>query len=566
MTLDWSGPIAVDCETTGLSAYKGDTLLGISLSDGKQSVYVQPTAPLIRRIAEHKGTVVTWNCLFDFSFYAREYPDDWHWPENVWDGMVAAWLMDENESLALKKRAKIVDPFAGDEQADLKRLMAAHCSFCQGTKSKKSKGVPICAACAEGHWVPKRSWADLSHQELEMYAAKDAELTWKMHEWQCLRMDPLELEAMDREMRVTKVVFGMTQRGILVDTGRVYAERAPLLAQAQDLAEKIPVNLGSPKQVAEWLTTEGVRLTRETSGGAVSTDRDSLLPHQKHECVRDLLEWRAVTKEAQFFDGLIEHLGTDGRVHPGFRPTGTVSGRFSCSNPNAQQWPRKGAVRQCLVPDPGRILLTGDLSQAELRVAASYARCQELIRMFQAGEDVYQRVADELGIERQPGKIVTLSSLYGTGARKLRLILLRAGLDYPERECKRFLNEYFALFPELRQLARMAEATAESRGYVRLIAPGRVRRFPFGHWKANPKDAINALVQGGVAESMKEWMLETDAPARNYGAELVLQVHDSCCWSVPSDCVAPWSKTAERVWARLNPFDVPIPIEWKEGV
>lgn len=567
--------ITVDIETTGTSPWKGDQITGVAVKAlGEEPKFLTPSDFddfCDDYIYFRHARVVMHNSLFDISFLDHhdnllDYDD-----AEIYDTMACAWLMDENEPLALKKiAAKLFGDDADEEQRKLKELMKAHCQNCGSFESKTRQKRKVCKACDSESWILKRGIQDLTFDELKDYACQDVILTEKLYLHQQKRMTEELAQALRREHEVLRIVHGMTMKGVAVDLSRVTEGQTHCLEEIECIeAVYRDVNLRSPQQVSELLVSKGVKLKAKTNSGHFRTDVDSLLPHQKHSVVQDLLSHRKYAKELGFYESLRENLGKDRRLHPRFRPQGTVSGRFSCSDPNAQQWPREGGVRECIPSirfDHDVILLTADLSQAELRVAASYAGCARLIKLFEEDADVYQAVADELGVTRHVGKIVTLSSLYGVGPRKLRTILLRGGIDVPEKEAKEYLNEYFRLFPELKRLQRIAEQRAREKGYVNLIVPGRKRRFPPSHWKANPKDAINALVQGGVAEVMKEWMLQTDAHARQWHVSLVLQVHDSLTWEVPGWQEEEWKQYATQKWEQINPFKVSIPVEWKRGV
>lgn len=580
---------AVDIETSGTNPWQGDKVLGVALAADDWVTYVPVAHPDSDNItaAEYAELLsalsdvplhIYHNGLFDLSFLEL---DGMTLPAQLHDTMVFAWLQNENAELALKKLTG-----ADDEQKALKARMKAHCADCGHTKSakvtkkmvkegkaaKSNVGLRYCKGCESIDWVPRRSWGELTYDDVRDYAAKDAEITWGLYTVQRTGLGAeVSEEAFEREMEILRLAHQMQMAGLPVDAELAQAEYDRLTQEAAEIERTLQFNLRSPKQVAEYLTDVcDVKLTETTASGAVSVNKDALLPHQTHPVVGQVLAHRDKSKESQFYEKLLELRGLDGRIHPRWRPTGTVSGRWSCSDPNAMQWPRQGRVRDCLVAPDGWTLLSADLSQAELRVAAHYSRCDGLLTLFKEGADVYQNVADQLGIERQTAKIVVLSSLYGVGARKMRTILLRGGIVVPVKETRRFLKEYDEMFPELRRTRDKAERVAWARGFVRLVESGRVRHFAGNPmWKANPKDAWNAIIQGGVAEAMKNLMLRTEELLRdepNWDVELVAQVHDSLSWFVPQGLEDKWQAVVEAAWENLNPFDVPIPLEFKEGI
>ncbi|MGH2569532.1 MAG: DNA polymerase [Bacteroidota bacterium] len=583
--------VAVDIETSGFDPWRGDVVRGVSLAMDGWSVYVPVSHPASKNVREDQyaslltmlsnmDLLVFHNALFDLSFLMRDGLT-WH---AVHDTMVYAWLQDENQRLALKE-------LAGDtaERDLLKDRMKAHCRHCDGRKSKLvtiaqslklycDPKTRVCADCLNEElthpgsispedivdsWVPKRGWDELTYEDMKDYATKDAELTWQLFQVQRKFIDVPE-DVYDREMKVLALVLEMRNHGLHVDLNQAQIEFDRCEYERQAIADSLPILLTSPKQVGEYLTEViKLKLPRNDSGKPM-TDEDTLLRFKGNEVVDQILEHRSLTKEGQFYAKLLELADVDGYVHPFWRPTGTVSGRFSCSEPNAQQWPRQGAVRSCITPPDGYRYLSFDLSQAEVRVGAYYAQSKFLIDAFNEGRDVYQEVADKMDVDRQTAKTIVLGTQYGAGPKKLRVLLFRAGIDVSPTKARALWEEWRNLVPEIPIVREDAARVAWRRGYVRLIYPGRVRHFGTSEfWKADPKDAFNALCQGGVGEAVKTWMLRV----ADMGLRIVAQVHDSITVIVRHDIVDEQDAIdrVEQAWIDSNPFPINIPVEVKVG-
>ena len=152
-----------------------------------------------------------------------------------------------------------------------------------------------------------------------------------------------------------------------------------------------------------------------TATGAPSTSKAALELHAgAHPGLDLILEYRRLQKaSATYFDALLEGVDSAGRIHTTLNSTGTTTGRFSSSAPNLQNIPRDGTnsdVRDVFVAAPGYELWGFDLSQAELRIAASLAGEAKMLDAFLDGRDIYLNTAGELHIDRQTAKTVMLAS------------------------------------------------------------------------------------------------------------------------------------------------------------
>ena len=171
-----------------------------------------------------------------------------------------------------------------------------------------------------------------------------------------------------------------------------------------------------------------------------------------------LMDYRQMVKNQQFLVQWSHWMGDDGRLHPSFNLVGTVTGRRSCSNPNLQQVPRDTLMRSILGAPPGWLMLEVDYSQAEVRLAASIAGAESLLRLYRQGLDVYKYLAarinnttyeDVTPDNRQKAKVAVLGFLYGLSAGGfVGYAWDLYGMRITREEAEVLRDGFFSEFPE----------------------------------------------------------------------------------------------------------------------
>lgn len=555
-----AGPVAVDTETSGLRLYVDDKIRGMSVFFGSTGAYIpvshpdsvnlSPAALAPVHAALHGRELVMHNANFDRA--ALELGLAWDLDgRNIWDTMAVDWMLDENQDHRLKEGVgrRLFGDVALETQRELKQLMRGRTvadlyremreGVAAGTKEKAdvTRERARLAALAS-----KKSWADLTAEDVAAYAVRDTELTLHVqgHQREVIReelgTDTDITPDLERERQVSDFTHSMIRRGIAVDQEMALAG----LRDAEDRVSALQVgfehvNFKSPRQVAELLyDTWGLPCTAETASGNRGTDKNVLDVLSYDPRVARLIEFRKVSKQVDaYYRPLTDAVGRDGRIHPAFTTFRTVTGRFSCSAPNLQTIPREttaAAIRKVFVAAPGLCLTEYDLSQIELRIAAEMSQEESLLAAFDAGLDLYQVVADDLEISRQDGKRLLLSAQYGIGPKKLSVAMaLGTGKPADYGRAKTILDDYWRQYPKLDRLMKGAQRVAQKNGYVALWKPGRFRRFRSPAEKF-PRyySALNALIQGGAAEMLKDILLVVDDILSESGdGQIVLTVHDS---------------------------------------
>lgn len=231
----------------------------------------------------------------------------------------------------------------------------------------------------------------------------------------------------------------------------------------------------------------------------------------------------------------------DGRMRGSFRQAGTGTGRFSSSSP-LLTLPRaktdsegklndKYPLRASIIAEPGWCILGADYSQIEVRVLAHFSQDPTLLRAYQEGADVHQRVADAMGVSRQHGKALNLGMMYGRGAAAIG-----NDLKLPYAKAKALVDAYWSTLEGVRDFRDRCHQYAAEHGFVRTFV-GRKRLLP-GMASQDPEEraragrqALNSVCQGSAVDIIKlamrnlhrEWL---DGGVLDVSGRILFQVHD----------------------------------------
>lgn len=210
-----------------------------------------------------------------------------------------------------------------------------------------------------------------------------------------------------------------------------------------------------------------------------------------------------------------------GMIYPSYQLHRAVTGRSSSDDPNAQNFPVRGrnapAYRRIFVPPPGKVMLTADLNQAELRIAGCMANEPTMIEIYQEDGDIHTATAlivtgmtmeefqalpkEKRELARFRAKAVNFGFLYGMGWRKFRVYAkTQYSVEFTERECERIRDAFFAEYYMLEEWHREQRDFAHEHGYVRSYS-GRIRHLPMIYSEEEfvvheaERQAINSPVQ-----------------------------------------------------------------------
>lgn len=480
-------------------------------------------------------------------------------PWDLWDASIGAWLEDENVQVRdLKGRSTLLfGPDARAPKDRLERIMAGPTlseledEHYYGPSGRQEGGVrqPMGISRAQAHEraladprYGRREMWDLTAAEIRDYALTDIVLTRDLSRYQRTldHRHPIAA-AMPREMEVARVLLDMERLGIRVDAGRAEAAHAKAVARMAALDAMFEgINPNSHDQLVDLVHNRWgfPVLHRSPKTNSPSLDRETLELLGDDPRIVALLEQRRLAKAVSaYYRPLLEAVDDNDRIHTSVNQAKVRTGRFSMERPNLQTIPREDTiaeVRAVFVPAPGFELWEYDLAQAEVRVAAAMSHEEALLAALAAGEDLYDTIAQAMGVKRKTAKEVVLANNYGAGPIRLASSLLKgtgrmvtvADIQRADRLQRHLAKTY----PRLAATASRAEDIARREGRIPLKPPGRFRHFRgVGYAPEEYRKAFNSLCQGGVAEQMKTLMVELHQSGiwEAHQARLVLQVHDS---------------------------------------
>jgi DNA polymerase-1 len=399
------------------------------------------------------------------------------------------------------------------------------------------------------------------------YACADADLTLRLAN---LLQPELKDKALwplfsELEMALVPVVVDMQRAGIKLDAeflANMSQELGQRLGELQTEIEALvghAINIGSPKQLSQTLFDEmglAQNWMRRGKSGQYSTAAGVLEKLRGEHAVIDLiLEHRQLSKlKGTYVDALPALVNPrTGRVHTSFNQAGSVTGRFSSSNPNLQNIPIRTElgreVRRAFVAEEGCLLLAIDYSQVELRVLAHISGDPAMLAAFAQGEDIHASTAAAIyGVplaevtsdQRRVAKMTNFAISYGVTGYGLAD---RTGLTPDEAE--EFIQTYFKTYPQVKAYIDRIREQATELGYVETLL-GRRRYFPELSTKARVHNnvrqaayrmAINAPIQGTAADILKVAMVRLWPKLRSSGLKgrMLLQVHDELVLEVPEE-------------------------------
>ncbi len=390
------------------------------------------------------------------------------------------------------------------------------------------------------------------------------------------------------EVPLLRVLARMELAGVRIDEARLHALAREIDRDLAALEQKIyglageEFKINSPKQL-QYILFEKLALppSRRTKTG-FSTD-ESVLEELAlgYELPQEILAWRKLAKlKSTYVDALppLVHPET-GRIHCQFNQTVTATGRLSASNPNLQNIPVRTPagqrIRDAFVPAEGRLLLSADYSQIELRILAHLSEDEALLKAFRSGVDVHVRTAaqvfdidpeDVTDDQRSQIKAINFGIIYGSSA-----FGIARQLGISQAVAAAHIKAYFERYSGVRTYLDRTIAEARERGYAETMY-GRRRYLPDLQSRnralrsAAERMATNSVLQGTAADVIKRAMIQLDADLEAPGApraRMILQVHDELVFEVhPEDADA----LEERVVGRMQGVaQLRVPLEVHVG-
>ena len=514
----------------------------------------------------------------------------------------AGWLRAEGVEI----KGEIIDTMITGALVDENRwsfgLDAMARDYIQMRKQEKL----LQAAAKEWGVDPKSGMYKLPPKYVGAYAEQDAVATLQL--WQALK---IELEKQDLwsiwrlETGLIPCLLDMRSKGVRVDLDK--AEQNKRIIRKETDSLRMVIKKESGMDVDIWAAASIQKMFEKmnmdfpvTEKGSPSFTKSYLNSHEAKVC-QALVRLREFDKaDSTFIDSILRH-EHNGRIHTELHSTrrdegGTVTGRFSASNPNLQQIPArdkelKRLIRGLFIPEDGCKWGSFDYSSQEPRLLVHFAAnmpdimrdpvVDTIVEEFNTGDvDLHQMVADLAGITRKQAKTVNLGIMYGMGVGKLA-----DQLAISADEAKGLIDRHHQKVPFVKQLATAASNRAGDKGQIRTLL-GRLCRFdlwepstfgynkPMNFEEANKKyggmgklrraftyKALNRLIQGSAADQTKKAMLD----CYEAGLTPMLTVHDELCFNVEGQEQAAQIKEIMETGVPLkvpSKIDVDIQDDW----
>jgi DNA polymerase I len=344
-------------------------------------------------------------------------------------------------------------------------------------------------------------------------------------------------------------------------------------------------NVNSPTQLAEILFDK-LNLqpnARRGKAKARSTAADILEElSAQHPLPAKIIEYREIAKlKSTYVDALpkLIHPAT-GRLHTSFSQTGTATGRLSSSDPNLQNIPIRTElgreIRAAFVAEKGKILLSADYSQIELRIMAHFSKDPVLVEAFRNGEDIHARTAQEVfGVgplaqtaeHRRAAKAINFGIIYG-----LSPFGLAQQLGIEQKEAAKFINAYFTRYRGVKEYLDKILAETRKTGVAKTLF-GRIRPMPeinsaqMQLRNFAERTALNSPLQGTAADLIKLAMINIDRrlAEEKFESKMILQVHDELLFEAPTKERAKLGKLVKEEMEGVHKLAVPIVVEIGSG-
>lgn len=506
-------------------------------------------------------------------------------------------------------RAKINDVQVAEPLLDENKL-TYKLNFLANEYLGEGKATDVLRDLYGPDYISNMDRVDPAHAET--YAVRDCTLAWEILKIQLVALAEQELlDLFDLESRLMPLLLQMRRVGVPIDLSA--ANNAVLrLAEMRDEAlDKLAavagfkVKIWEAASIARAFDKVGVEypMTAKTEKPSFKKGWLEACPH---DMAREIVAARELDKvKGTFIESYIIGGHTNGRIHTSFHQLkgddgGTVSGRFSSSNPNLQNIPARHEIlgplcRSMFVPEDDHDWGCIDWSQIEYRFLVHYANrtkgvdASRAVAMYRndPSTDFHALAAELTGVPRKQAKNINFGVVYGMGVP-----LLAASLNVPLREAEEILKRFHTRAPFMREMLQIAGARASATGMIKTIL-GRRRRFDA--WevrmrhgiemfhneeaarkfqernggriqRAKTHKALNGLLQGSAADLMKKAMVEMFEAGVFDIIVPHLTVHDEMDVSVPKtrEGASAWAEM-EHIMTTTLELDVPILASKKLG-
>ena len=534
-------------------------------------------------------------------------------------------------NLGIKINGLIIDTMIAASLIDENRFSYTLNSLSWAYLNKGKNEALLIKAAKERGLDPKADMWKLPAMEVGAYAEEDAALTLELwHHFKKIIIEDDLQKIFNLETDLFPCLVDMRHLGVRVDIEKANQLKTAMAVKEQNLLQQIKIETGvdtqiwAARSIAEVFDKLKLSYNRTEKTNSPSFTKNFISSH-KHPVVRMIAEARKINKvSTTFIDTILKH-SHNGRIHADINQIrsddgGTVTGRFSYSNPNLQQIPARDPdtgplIRSLFIPEEGCTWGTFDYSQQEPRLVAHYAlrfdydSAQVIADSYEndPSTDFHQIVADMANIDRKEAKTINLGLFYGMGKAKLQ-----NELGVSKEKADELFNQYHGQVPFVKELMTGVMEAAQNKGRIKTLL-GRRCRFPKyepilrgsdwgtfvpaqdhetilelqkmgphqldeegkvitdkdgnpkkNYWHKNPVrraftyKALNKLIQGSAADMTKKAMIDL------YKEGLIghIQIHDELDFSIESESQA---KKIKDIMENAVDLKVPNKVDYESG-
>ena len=539
------GEVAVDTETNSLDPHQAD-LIGVSLSSkiGKacyipighnfekcidKKIVIEKLKPLLEDPSIKK---IGQNIKFDFIVFFNHGINI----TSMEDTMLMSYVLD-----------------AGKNRHNMDTLSEIHLNH---------KTISFKELVGSGRKEINFSQVDIV--KAKDYAAEDADITLRLYKkfYKNLKEEKMINIYEIFEKPMIKILAFMEIEGIKIDNkflkvlSNKFGKKIEMIQKEIFKISKKKFNIASPKQLGEIIYNDlKIAGLKKTKKGGFATSAAVLedLAFKGHVFPKLVLDWRQVSKlKNTYSDSLQEHINKKTkRVHTSFLLAATTTGRLASSDPNLQNIPIKSEdgkdIRKSFIAKENHLLISADYNQIEMRILADLADVKGLKKAFKNNVDIHSLTASQIfnvdikmisQDQRRKAKAINFGIIYGISQYGLA-----KQINVSNHEAEKFLNSYFANFPEIKVYMDQTKKFCRKSGYVNNIFGRRSHFLSINDKNFNIRNfqeraAINAPIQGSASEIMRLAMIRLDKRLngeKDERTKMLLQIHDELIFEAPKN-------------------------------
>jgi len=479
----------------------------------------------------------------------------------------------ENDSMLLSYLLNSSYRHHSIDELAMKHLGIQTTSFKQLTEGKSICELPASSVCS--------------------YACEDSDISLRLANSFKKKIKKEQMDSLYEtiEKPLISILAEIERNGVLIDKeflnklSEEFGKKIEALEKEIFKEAGVEFNVRSPKQLGEVLFLKMklpvLKKTKKTKSYSTSHETLELLAND-YKIAKLIVEHRMYSKlKSTYVDSLPTLINEKTkRVHTSYNQTITATGRLSSSDPNLQNIPIKTEegrlIRQAFIADEGKVLVSADYSQIELRILAHLSEDETLIEAFKEGKDIHKRTASEIfrvpesevtDEMRAKAKTVNFGVIYGKSE-----FSLSKELGISIGEAKEFINYYFERMPKVKEFIENTIESARKEGKVKTMY-GRLRTIPEikssngNIRKHGERMAVNMPIQGSAADIIKIAMINMSnrLEKEQLDVKMIMQVHDELVFEVAENQVEDLKKIIKVEMEDCFELKVPLAVNIAVG-